>query len=59
MEMACIRMNFQTIKYLVPIFNILYIILLMVANSLYDSKFMARYGEGSTALLFQDDKFIQ
>ena len=43
MEMACIRMHFQTIKY--P----------MVANSFCDSKFIARYGDGSTALLFEEN----
>ena len=43
METACIRMHFQTIKY--P----------MVATSFYDSKFIARYGDGSTALFFEDN----
>ena len=45
METACIRMHFQIVKYPMP----------MMANSFYDSRFTARYGDGSTALLLEGD----
>ena len=54
METACIRMHFQIIKYLIPVlFRLIH--LPMVANSFYDSKFTARYGDGSTALLIENN----
>ena len=55
MEMACICMHFQTIKYSVPICNILLICQWWQILFMTDSKFTPRYGDGSTALFFEDD----
>ena len=56
MQTACIRMHFHFKQLKVPDADTLHFThFKMVANSFYDSKFTAKYGDGSTVLLIEDD----